>query len=318
MTRLARESGPSRRSARETARTPSCGSCRNERPTLPELLDFRVHQRIGAIYSTFAIFLLNDKTGSRVDSIEDECRGKPERIVRKILQGWLEGRGLEPVSWETLVQTLRRSDLSTLADEIQQKLSPHSTAPTAASPPSQPSRMSERPTLPELLRLRLPQSIGANYWTFGILLLNDAFGARVRAFKKECQGDSEDTILRVLQEWLEGRGLDERPTLPELLDFRVHQRIGAIYSTFAIFLLNDKTGSRVDSIEDECRGKPERIVRKILQGWLEGRGLAQDRPQGQEREMQSVDRPPGQRHRRRGHLLLPPWPPLKAVLFPAH
>jgi hypothetical protein len=34
--------------------------------------------------------------------------------------------------------------------------------------------------------------------------------------------------------------------------------------------------------------------------------------------MQSVDRPPGQRHRRRGHLLLPPWPPLKAVLFPAH
>jgi hypothetical protein len=224
----------------------------NERPTLPELLDFRVHQRIGAIYSTFAIFLLNDKTGSRVDSIEDECRGKPERIVRKILQGWLEGRGLEPVSWETLVQTLRRSDLSTLADEIQQKLSPHSTAPTAASPPSQPSRM------------------------------------------------------------------NERPTLPELLDFRVHQRIGAIYSTFAIFLLNDKTGSRVDSIEDECRGKPERIVRKILQGWLEGRGLAQDRPQGQEREMQSVDRPPGQRHRRRGHLLLPPWPPLKAVLFPAH
>ena len=65
----------------------------------------------------------------------------------------------------------------------------------------------ERPTLPDLLLLDVPQSVGGNYSTFGIFLLNDETGCRVRAFKKECQGDAEDVMLRILQEWLEGRGV---------------------------------------------------------------------------------------------------------------
>ena len=36
----------------------------------------------------------------------------------RILQEWLEGKGL-PVTWESLVQTLRNIDLSVLADQIQ-------------------------------------------------------------------------------------------------------------------------------------------------------------------------------------------------------
>ena len=88
-----------------------------ERPTLPELLHLKVPQQVSANYSTFGILLLNDQTGSRVDAIEDECRGKPERITRKILQEWMEGKGL-PLTWESLVQTLRDTGLSTLADQI--------------------------------------------------------------------------------------------------------------------------------------------------------------------------------------------------------
>ena len=92
---------------------------------MPELLRLRVPQQVGANFSTFGIFLLNDMTGSRVDIIDTECRGKPERIVLKILQEWLEGKGL-PVTWESLIQTLRDTDLSVLADQIQAtKLSPH-------------------------------------------------------------------------------------------------------------------------------------------------------------------------------------------------
>ena len=92
---------------------------------MPELLRLRVPQQVGANYSTFGIFLLNDMTGGRVDIIEDECRGKPERIVLKILQEWLEGKGL-PVTWESLIQTLRDMGHSDLADQIQAtKLSPH-------------------------------------------------------------------------------------------------------------------------------------------------------------------------------------------------
>ena len=52
-----------------------------------------------------------------MDSIEEYCRGNPEKITRKILQEWVEGKGL-PVTWESLVQTLRETGLSVLADQI--------------------------------------------------------------------------------------------------------------------------------------------------------------------------------------------------------
>ena len=87
---------------------------------MPELLRLRVHQQVAANYNyfTFGILLLNDKTGGRMNIIEDECRGKPERIVLRILQEWLEGKGL-PVTWESLIQTLRDTDLSVLAEQIE-------------------------------------------------------------------------------------------------------------------------------------------------------------------------------------------------------
>ena len=66
----------------------------------------------------FGIVLLNDQTGSRIDSIEEYCLRNPEKITRKILQEWIEGKGL-PVTWESLIQTLRDAGLSVLADQIQ-------------------------------------------------------------------------------------------------------------------------------------------------------------------------------------------------------
>ena len=103
----------------------SLGHCvsTGEGPTLPELLRLRVPQSVGDNYSTFGIFLLNDKTGSRVDAIEDAYIGKPEKITLKILQEWLEGKGL-PLTWESLVQTLRDTGLSTRPWRIMLKLPP--------------------------------------------------------------------------------------------------------------------------------------------------------------------------------------------------
>ena len=75
-------------------------------------------QRVGNNYTNFGILLLDDKTGSRVDSIEDECRGKPDRITRRILQEWIEGRGLA-LTWHTLIKTLKDCELNSLADRIQ-------------------------------------------------------------------------------------------------------------------------------------------------------------------------------------------------------
>ena len=87
-------------------------------PTLPELLRLKVPQQVGANYSTFGIILLNDTVGSRVRSFKQACQGDPEDVMLRILQEWLEGKGLLPVTWQTLVKTLRDIELSTLADQI--------------------------------------------------------------------------------------------------------------------------------------------------------------------------------------------------------
>ena len=89
-----------------------------ERPTLPELLRLRIPQQVGASYSKFGIFLLNDLTGGRLRNFEKMCQGDAEEVMLRILQEWLEGKGL-PVLWEVLVQTLRDTELNILVDQIQ-------------------------------------------------------------------------------------------------------------------------------------------------------------------------------------------------------
>ena len=87
-------------------------------PSLPQLVRLKIPQQVGANYLMFGIILLNDETGSRIRSFKKECQGDAEDVMLKILQEWLEGKGL-PVTWESLVQTLRDIDLSVLADQIQ-------------------------------------------------------------------------------------------------------------------------------------------------------------------------------------------------------
>ena len=84
---------------------------------MPELLRLRVPQKVGADYSTFGILLLNDVTGSQVRGFKKACLGDPEDVVLRILEEWMKEKGL-PVTWESLVQTLRDTGISTLADEI--------------------------------------------------------------------------------------------------------------------------------------------------------------------------------------------------------
>ena len=93
-------------------------------PTLPQLLRLKIPQGVGPHYYTFGIILLDDPVGRRVRALQMECLGNAYNTVVKILVEWLEGRGLEPVTWETLIKTLRDSDLSALADEVHQRLPP--------------------------------------------------------------------------------------------------------------------------------------------------------------------------------------------------
>jgi len=69
----------------------------------------------------FGTFLLNDKTGSQVNTIKKACHYDPEEIVTTILEEWLTGKG-RPCTWKILIETLRDCDLNGLADQIETEI----------------------------------------------------------------------------------------------------------------------------------------------------------------------------------------------------
>ena len=94
---------------------------------MPNLLKFNAGTRrlnipreIGTSYHEFGIHLLQDDNGVRVSAIEHQYHGAAEDINCHILQEWLQGRGISPVSWATLVDTLRTIELNELATLIEQ------------------------------------------------------------------------------------------------------------------------------------------------------------------------------------------------------
>ena len=97
------------------------GKWSSEEPSLPLLITLHVTIHLGTHYQKFGILLLNDRTGIQIDQIENECHGIPEKINIKILQYWLQGRGL-PVTWETLLDTLKTCGFHQLVDHIQSSL----------------------------------------------------------------------------------------------------------------------------------------------------------------------------------------------------
>ena len=91
------------------------------KPSLPKLLQFNVPTKVVSKYYEFGILLLNDEDGCLLDVMENDCLGMCERIVRKILSTWIQGRG-KPVTWNALIETLRSCDLNDLADKIHEKM----------------------------------------------------------------------------------------------------------------------------------------------------------------------------------------------------
>ena len=98
--------------------------------TLPELLTFpkkdrrvSIPQEIGVNYQKFGILLLKDNDGRKIDAII-EGKETVEEINLEILKRWLQGDGLQPGTWRTLIQVLQDSNLNTLAEHIEDIISP--------------------------------------------------------------------------------------------------------------------------------------------------------------------------------------------------
>ena len=68
------------------------------------------------------ITLLHDDTVEKVDAIKNKYQGNADHINLQILRDWIDGRGLKPVTWGTLIDELRVVGLDTLADDIEEGL----------------------------------------------------------------------------------------------------------------------------------------------------------------------------------------------------
>ena len=82
-------------------------------PTLLQLLSLtdrgvNIAEQIGVNYLKFGIFLLEDSNGVIVKALENEKLKNAEHINLAILQRWLEGKGVKPVTWSNLVTALRK------------------------------------------------------------------------------------------------------------------------------------------------------------------------------------------------------------------
>ena len=71
----------------------------------------------------------------------------------------------------------------------------------------------DRPTLLECIRFRgrkarinIPQEIGVKYREFGLLLLEDDNGARIRALAHKHNNDSNEINIEIIEEWVRGKG----------------------------------------------------------------------------------------------------------------
>ena len=55
-------------------------------------------------------------------------------------------------------------------------------------------------------RINIPQDIGPNYYYFGLYLLDDHNGTRVKNIEHKQNRDAERINTEILQEWVTGRG----------------------------------------------------------------------------------------------------------------
>ena len=95
-------------------------------PTLPLLLNFpgkkekiNIPERIGTHQKTFGIILLKDENGAKIETI-----AKEKDMNLTILSRWLQGDGMQPPTWSTLIEALNNSNLGVLAKEIRTAIEP--------------------------------------------------------------------------------------------------------------------------------------------------------------------------------------------------
>ena len=75
-------------------------------------------KEIGTKYNMFGPLLLNDTRGAATKAIEKQCNNDATAINWEILRRWINGEGIQSVTWSTLTNVLRSVELAELAKDI--------------------------------------------------------------------------------------------------------------------------------------------------------------------------------------------------------
>ena len=108
-----------------------CGLPSDAKPTIKQLFILKtksggsidIKTALAADWKGFGVYFDFDSDGSALNLIETEC-GKPEACYQQMMMRWVSGSGEQPASWRTLVRLLREFGKNTLAQDIEDALSP--------------------------------------------------------------------------------------------------------------------------------------------------------------------------------------------------
>ena len=79
-------------------------------------------ERVGTHYFKFGVLLLQDNNGDVVSAFEKELGRNASEINQAILRRWLQGKGRQPVTWDTLLAVLQDIGLNSLAKQVKETL----------------------------------------------------------------------------------------------------------------------------------------------------------------------------------------------------
>ena len=95
-------------------------------PTLIECIRFHrrkkrisIHQEIVIKYREFGLLLLEDHNGARIRALAHKHLNDANEINIEIIEEWVAGKGIHPVTWKTLTEVLRDIELNMIAEEIE-------------------------------------------------------------------------------------------------------------------------------------------------------------------------------------------------------
>ena len=118
------------------------------------------------------------------------CLGQSRKSLKSCV--WVETRWESPPLSFAPVQKWKRSTLQVSRDVTTKYFLLWMENKTANT----------KPTLPQLMRLKIPEKVGGHYRVFGTLLLDDDTGDLVDIAEKSCHYQPEEIVTRILRKWL--------------------------------------------------------------------------------------------------------------------